>query len=136
MTHSVNSRLENLPATSSTADLGQIYTDCILGAAVFDLSGLPKEYYTTASSRDVSWVQTIFQALGLQLLLVSSLRLEGFRHAVVHGKQHRAIVVKQKSRYMALLLGGSAIEISEPLIRWVQEFEPSILKADSRFTVV
>ncbi|NJL42104.1 MAG: hypothetical protein HC899_39840 [Leptolyngbyaceae cyanobacterium SM1_4_3] len=48
------------------------YFDRVLGAAIFDLSGLPKDYYISAESADISWVQTIFQALGLQGLLTTS----------------------------------------------------------------
>jgi hypothetical protein len=104
------------------------YSDSVVGAAVFDLSGLPKEYFASTNNADVSWVQTIFQVLGLQSLLVSSLQLEGFRHVTVYGKDYRAIVVKQKFRYTALLLRQSNESFSEPFIRWAQSFEPGTLK--------
>lgn len=114
-----------------------IVSEAIVGAAIFDPSGLPKEYFTTSENSDVSWVQTIFQALGLQSLLISSLRLEGFRHAVVRGVEHSAIVVRQKSRYIALLVRQTNPEpISESFIDWTITFEPSVLKTDSRFSTV
>ena len=67
-----------------------------LGAATFDLSGLPKEYYTLVDgSKSIIWVQPIFQALGLKSLLAASLPVEGFTHAVIHGNDYTAIVIKQ-----------------------------------------
>lgn len=126
-----------LSIPSSEKDLFVFYSDSIIGAAVFDLTGLPKEYFTTAESNDVSWVQTIFQALGLQSLLLSSLRLEGFRHAVVHGAEYRAIVVRQKTRYTALLFRQTDLkETSEAFIHWSQGFEPKNLRVHSRFSSV
>ena len=122
---------------SSEKDSSVSYSDSIIGAAVFDLSGLPKEYFTTVESNDVSWVQTIFQALGLQSLLLSSLRLEGFRHAVVHGMEYRAIVVRQKTRYTALLFRETDLkEVSETFLRWTQDFEPRTLRVHPRFSSV
>jgi hypothetical protein len=122
---------------SSEKDSSVSYSDFIIGAAVFDLSGLPKEYFTTTASNDVSWVQTIFQALGLQSLLLSSLQLEGFRHAFVHGSEYRAIVVRQKTRYTALLFHQADLEeTSESFIRWTQEFEPRTLRVHPRFLSV
>jgi hypothetical protein len=112
------------------------YSDCIIGAAIFDLSGLPKEYLTTLESADIGWVQTSFQALGLQSLLTSSLRLEGFHHALIHSADYCTVVVKQKSRYMALLTRPSALRNPEPFIQWVQELEPAALRSHPRFCVI
>jgi hypothetical protein len=131
----------NVDARSDTTlaakELSVSYSDSIIGAAIFDLSGLPKEYFTTTDSSDIVWVQTIFQALGLQSLLTSSLRLEGFRHAIVHGKEYRAIVVRQKARYTALLLQHTDADLtSEEFIQWAIEFDPAGLRAHPRFNVV
>ncbi|WP_199336759.1 hypothetical protein [Oscillatoria sp. FACHB-1407] len=134
MLSNVDLRLDTL---SSVKDSPVSYSDSIIGAAIFDLSGLPKEYFTTAESNDVSWVQTIFQALGLQSLLISSLRLEGFRHAVVHGSGYRAIVVRQRARYTALLVRQSdQATISNEFIQWSLEFEPRTLRTHPRFSTI
>ncbi len=111
------------------------YTDHIVGAAIFDLNGLPKEYYTTAVSSDMSWVQTIFQALGLRSLLMSSLQLEGFHHATIYGTEYCAVVVKQRSYYTALLVQQKDDIINENFIQWVQNFQHTELKDNPRFRV-
>ncbi|HEY9640063.1 MAG TPA: hypothetical protein V6C57_06240 [Coleofasciculaceae cyanobacterium] len=113
-----------------------LYSDAVIGAAIFDLSGLPKEYLISTESNDVGWVQTIFQALGLQSLLSSSLKLEGFRYATVHDKNYQAIVVKQRTCYIALLIRSAQTPVSQEFINWAQEFEPATLKADPRFSIV
>ncbi|HEY9698819.1 MAG TPA: hypothetical protein V6D10_16260 [Trichocoleus sp.] len=135
MTVTIGSRTQSSPHLPENSNVLS-YTDAIIGAAIFDLSGLPKEYFTSAENSDVSWVQTIFQALGLQSLLMSSLRLEGFRHAIVHGAQYRAIVVRQKNHYTALLVHHSEQHLDQNFIRWAQEFEPMALKSDPRFSAV
>lgn len=109
------------------------YSDAIVGAAVFDLNGLPKEYFTTTEPNSMSWVQTIFQALGLRSLLMSSLQLEGFRHATIHGAEYCAVVVKQKSQYTALLIHGAELPHTDMLIHWIQSTPLSELKQNPRF---
>lgn len=124
--------VKNLP-TVSESETPTSYTDLIVGAAVFDLNGLPKEYFVTAETANMSWVQTIFQALGLRSLLMSSLQLEGFQHATVRGETFCALVVKQRSQYTALLLRHQEDVLAEPLIQWAQNFQMSELKQDPRF---
>lgn len=115
----------------------QSYANAVIGAAVFDLSGLPKEYFTTVENGDISWVQTIFQALGLRSLLTSSLQIDGFHHAVIHGTGYCAIVVKQRVRYVALLVRREDfMHMSQSFIQWMQNFEPVVLTANPRFSVV
>jgi hypothetical protein len=109
------------------------YRDDILGAAIFDLNGLPKEYFTTLENTNLSWVQTIFQALGLRSLLMASLQLEGFHHATIYGTQCCAIVVKQRSHYTALLVRRQEEPISDALIQWLQTYQLNDLKQNPRF---
>lgn len=121
----------------NTQDVQVNYSDSVIGAAIFDLSGLPKEYFTTADGGDIGWVQTIFQALGLQSLLVSSLQLEGFHHAVIHGAGYCAIVVRQRARYTALLVRQADFkELSSSFVYWMQDLEPTVLKNNPRFSAV
>ncbi len=109
------------------------YSDQIVGAAIFDLSGLPKEYFVPADSTDISWVQTIFQALGLQALLTSAFQLEDFRHAIVHGAHFHAIIVRQSECHVALLIHHNEAMLSEAVIEWAIDFDPSTLTGDPRF---
>jgi hypothetical protein len=117
-------------------DLNVSYLDFVIGAAIFDLSGLPKEYFTTSNNSDISWVQTIFQALGLQSLLMFSLQLENCRYVIIHSAEHRAIVVKQKTGYTALLVQRTEETLPEAFVDWAQDFQPATLTSNSRFSVV
>lgn len=134
-------RLYDLTMSSDIASAAQehdqTYINAVIGAAIFDLSGLPKEYFTTDENSDISWVQTIFQALGLRSLIMSSLQVDGFRHAVIHGTGHCAIVVKQRLRYIALLVRrDDFVQFADSFLPWMQTFEPSILTSNSRFNSV
>jgi hypothetical protein len=121
------------PSPVSVSDSS--YIDRILGAAIFDRNGLPKEYFTTAEETSLNWVQTIFQALGLKSMLITFLQLEGFHYAAVQGEEYCAIVVKQKSLYLALLIRQENGEISDQMAQWAQTFQPEILKTHSRFYI-
>ena len=111
------------------------YSKSVVGAAIFDLNGLPKEYFTTPDDDDMSWVQTIFQALGLRSLIMSSLQLEGFHHATILGADYAAVVVKQKAHYVALLMQPQTV-IDAAFIGWVHTFEQGELETDPRFHLV
>lgn len=127
-----NPRLQSL----AFPDRPVSYSDYVVGAAVFDLNGLPKEYFTTSDSANMTWVQTIFQALGLRSLLMSSLQLEGFHHATIRGSEYCAVVVKQRAYYAALLVRQQDDTISESFIQWMQTFQLSELRQNSRFRLV
>ncbi len=108
-----------------------------LGAATFDLSGLPKEYYTLVDgSKSIIWVQPIFQALGLKSLLAASLPVENFTHAVIHGKEYTAVVVKQQGNYFALLIDPQSEIINAKFLSWAQCFDATSLKNNPRFQVI
>lgn len=116
--------------------LEKSYLDSIIGAAIFDLNGLPREYLITKDIKNMSWVQTIFQALGLRSLLTSSLQLEGFDHVVIYNKEYYSVVVKQRYQYMALLIHRtSTLAIAPDFIEWAKCFEPSRLKTNPQFYV-
>ncbi len=78
----------------------------ILGVAIFDLSGLPREYFITEENPSTAWVQIVFQALGLRSLLASSLELEGFQQITITLAETTAIVVRRKQDYIALQFKG------------------------------
>lgn len=108
-----------------------------LGAATFDLSGLPKEYYTLVDgSKSIIWVQPIFQALGLKSLLAASLPVENFTHAVIYGKDFTAVVIKQHGNYLALLIDPQIEIINDKFLHWAQCFNATSLKDNPRFQVI
>jgi hypothetical protein len=112
----------------------EIYT---LGAATFDLSGLPKEYYTLVDgSKSIIWVQPIFQALGLKSLLAASLPVENFTHAVIYGKDYTAVVIKQQGNYLALLIDPKIETVDEMFLNWAHSFNAISLKNNPKFQVV
>lgn len=108
-----------------------------LGAATFDLSGLPKEYYTLIDgSKSITWVQPIFQALGLKSLLTASLPVENFTHAVIHGKEYTAVVIKQQGNYLALLIDPHIEIVDDNFLNWAHSFNATSLKNNSKFQVI
>lgn len=127
----------------SYSDSGSdFYLDRVLGAAIFDLSGLPRNYYISTANTDISWIQTIFQTLGLQALLKASLQLETFRHAVIHGFHAQAVIVRQQACYVALLIDliepveqieQANVLVSEDLIQWALNFDPAVLANNPHF---
>lgn len=127
------------PSSSAvTACLLMPFAERLLGAAVFDFNGLPREYFVNREEKeDVRWVQVIFQALGLQSLLASSLQLEGFRHVVIDSSDCFAVVVRHKSGYISLLLQREGTNpLSRSVIQWAHELEPHLLREDPRFKAV
>ena len=83
------------------------YSDYIVGAAVFDLSGLPKEYFTTGESNDMS------------------------------GTDYHAVVVRQPARYVALLLRSDEMgTIPDGFMEWSFDFDPSVLRIHPNFSAV
>lgn len=126
----------SLPTHPPVSDANTDLADCVIGAAIFDLNGLPREYFVTSDNNNISWVQTIFQALGLQSLLMSSLKLEGFHHAVIRGQDCNAVIVKQRNCYTALLLRTTDdTPVNKNLVNWVQDFEIETLRNHPRFRV-
>jgi hypothetical protein len=109
----------------------------IAGVAIFDLNGLPKEYFVTQENNSTNWVQVVFQSLGLKSLLMSSLKVEGFHYISIDFGGRTAIVVRTKDDYVALLLreplkfanAGQADQFSQ----WVRYFERTILRKHERF---
>lgn len=126
------------PASSPSAQDALI--EDILGVAIFDFSGLPREYFVTADNESTSWVQLVFQALGLKSLLMSSLELEGLSHICIDLDQQTAIVVRTQEEYVALLMGRpltfATVQQSDRLSHWVCQFERQLLREHKRFIAV
>jgi hypothetical protein len=111
--------------------------EMILGVAVFDFSGLPREYFITADNESTSWVQIVFQALGLKSLLMVSLELDGFSHICIELDQQTAVLVRTKEEYVALLMGQpltfATAQEADQFGQWVRQFEQQLLREHSRF---
>jgi predicted regulator of Ras-like GTPase activity (Roadblock/LC7/MglB family) len=129
-----------LPAPSVTHSWGpaqETILQNILGVAIFDCNGLPKEYYITADHDETNWVQMVFQALGLKLLLSSELELGEFEHLLINASQHVAMVFSTTTDYVALLLrepiSFSSLEQTQKLTQWVAYFEAELLRQQERF---
>jgi predicted regulator of Ras-like GTPase activity (Roadblock/LC7/MglB family) len=109
----------------------------ILGVAIFDLNGLPREYFVTQENKSTQWVQLVFQALGLKSLLMSSLKVEGFSHISIHYGNRTAVVVRAKNDYIALLLQEplefASTKQADQFSQWVRHFEADILRKHKRF---
>ncbi len=127
-------------ATVSSQDSEHSYINDILGVAIFDINGLPREYFTTPESNGMNWVQTVFQSLGLKSLLMSSLRVDGFRQATIRTTQHCAVVVKQRDHYIALLMPHNDMSLkliqNRQFSAWLEKFETKVLRSHERFCVV
>ena len=127
-------RLDPDASGQTDSDLKQ-YAEEVVGAAVFDLNGLPEAYFISIESSDIIWVQTVFQVLGLQSLLLASFKLDDFQHTIIRGQETCVIIVKQCDRYIALLLQSQPV-FSSALLRWAQQFDPAVLEADPRFNPI
>lgn len=123
------------PAPSISAQDAML--ENIVGVAIFDFSGLPREYFITADNESTSWVQLVFQALGLKSLLMSSLKLEGFSHICIELDQQTAIVVRTKEEYVALLMRQPLVfttaQEGDRFSHWVRQFERRLLREHGRF---
>ncbi|NUN65682.1 hypothetical protein HCU40_13180 [Pseudanabaena biceps] len=114
-----------------------LFESYTLGAATFDLSGLPKEYYTLVDgSKSIIWVQPIFQALGLKSLLAASLPVDNFTYAVIHGKDYTAVVIRRHGNYLALLIDPQSEIIDNQFLGWAQNFDATSLKDNPKFQVI
>jgi hypothetical protein len=117
----------------------QAYADTILGLATFDLNGLPKEYYVTDQQGDIGWMQAIFQGLGLQALLASTLNLEEFEQLIIHTDGYRAVLVRQPTEFLAVLIPGSHAydeQISDEWLQWLKGVNVAALTETERFNFV
>lgn len=101
------------------------YSNPVMGVAVFDLDGSPKEYLTVGERQcTIGGVNVTFQALKLLSLLSSSFALTGFDHTIVHGEEYCTVLVKRKDCYLALLIRQTDPKlITNTFIQWVKGFQ-------------
>lgn len=129
--------VSDIPPSTLTPSPHDAMLDAIIGVAIFDLDGLPKEYFITEAHKNTSWVQLVFQALGLKSLLMSSLKLDGFQHITIELKQQTAILVRSKRNYIALLIqpaiSFTSLEEADRFSQWVRLFEHQHLRQHPRF---
>lgn len=128
--------LSSDPPPSNPARAVLKITD-ILGIAIFDVSGLPREYFITEAEPSTSWVQIVFQALGLRILLASSLELEGFQQITIYLEETTAIVVRRREDYIALRFKGNIVlrnqADSQRLTALINALNPEKLKQHPHF---
>lgn len=112
----------------------------ILGLAVFDASGLPRDYFITPQHEDIEWIQLVFQSLGLQQLMVSTMELPVLDHAVIRTKVGNIVVVYCNHQYVALLLKRALPQerpqINTEWINWACEFESTVVRTHPNFRAV
>jgi hypothetical protein len=121
---------------NSSAKTSLKITD-ILGVAIFDINGLPREYFVTEENPSTSWVQIVFQALGLRSLLASSLQLDGFHQITITLAETTAIVVRRRQDYIALQFKGKLLlhnpTDSERLTTLINALDPEKLRQHPHF---
>lgn len=112
----------------------------ILGVAVFDAMGLPCDYFITSQHQDTEWVQLVFQSLGLQQLVASTMDLAALKHGMIRTKVGNIIIVCGQNRYIAMLVKRSLPQerpqIDDDLVNWICNFEATVLRNDSTFRSV
>jgi hypothetical protein len=124
------SELQSVFSSPVSQAANSVYSDYVMGAAIFDLNNLPIHYFTTGAVKQMEWVQATFQALCLQSFLGCCLQLTGFNHVKIHGKECTVILVRQKNRYVGLLLQKDAPDaVAESILQWAQVYDAGSLDA-------
>ena len=136
--------MATLTASSPQTDLTRIakttlkITD-VLGVAIFDVNGLPREYFITEENPSTGWVQIVFQALGLRSLLASSLELEGFQRIAIRLEETTIMVVRRRHDYIALQIKGMLVldqkADSDRFMGMINALDPAKLKEHDHFKV-
>jgi hypothetical protein len=116
------------------------YENCLIGAASFDLSGLPKEYFIlNDSTLGISWLQPVFQVIGLRSLLSASLGVENFRYSVMQGSEFAILIMRKQNDYLALLLEGDIASLDAPpdqLLDWANHIDIKFFRQNPLYRAV
>lgn len=101
------------------------YSNPVMGVAVFELDGSPKEYLTVGEKHcTISGVNVTFQALKLLPILSSFLHLTEFDHTIIRGAEYCTVLVKRQDCYLALLIRQTDPKlITDTFIQWVKGFQ-------------
>ena len=112
----------------------------ILGLAVFDAIGLPRDYFITSQHEDIEWIQLVFQSLGLQKLMVSTMGVPDLSHAMIRTKVGNIVIICCEYQYVALLLKRALPQehpqIDITWVNWVCEFEAKVVRTHPHFRAV
>ncbi|MBE9065592.1 hypothetical protein IQ260_02890 [Leptolyngbya cf. ectocarpi LEGE 11479] len=115
-------------------------TEQILGLAIFDARGLPRDYFITLEHDDTEWIQLVFQALGLQQLLTSEMELPKLDNVVIRTKVGNIVVIRAEQGYIALLikrlLPQERPHIDRHWVDWILNFEATVVRTNPNFKVV
>ncbi|MBT9317909.1 hypothetical protein [Leptothoe spongobia] len=121
-----------------SVDLNNI--DQILGVAVFDPMGLPRDYFITPQHKDTEWVQLVFQSLGLQQLIASTMALPVVGHTMIRTKIGNIVIVCCESGYIAVLLKRALPQerpqIDSDWVAWLCDFEAMVVRTHANFKAV
>lgn len=115
--------------------------DQILGIAVFDPQGLPRQYFvTTAKHQDDDWIRLAFQALGLKQLLMDEMELPQLDHVMMRTKTGNLVILPYAQGFIALHI-KRALPQEQPNIDnhwtpWACNLIETVIKQDSRFKAV
>ncbi len=112
----------------------------ILGLAVFDPAGLPLDYFITLQHEDTEWIQLVFQSLGLQQLIASTMELPVLRHVMIRTKVGNIVVICCNHGYIALFikraLPQERPQINPAWVDWICEFEANVVRHHPNFRAV
>lgn len=112
----------------------------ILGLAVFDARGLPRDYFITSEHKDPEWIQLVFQALGLQQLLSAEMELPTLDNALIRTKAGNIVVIRIDQGYIALLikrlLPQERPQIDSHWVEWIRTFEATEVRTHPNFKAV
>ncbi len=112
----------------------------ILGLAVFDRVGLPRDYFITLQHEDTEWIQLAFQLLGLQQLIVTTLELPRLSNAMIRTKVGNIVMVCYDQGYIAILLKRVLPQerphVDKAWVAWICEFEANVVRNHPNFRAV
>ncbi len=102
--------------------------------------GLPRSSFITPKHQDTDWVQLVFQFLGLQQLMASTMGLPMGGHIMVRTKIGNIVVIRRDQGYVALLLKRALPqerpEINSDWVDWICDFEANVVRNDANFQAV